>query len=206
MKNGGVGVLGMLNQPRRSIGLPLLGIGTILTLLGASLLFNKMLMRLGNIALVMGVPLTIGPGRTAGYFFQPNKARATGCLMAGIFLVVIAGWPMLGLLLELFGVLNLFGNMFPVAFAVLKTLPVIGPMLRGDIPAAFGGAGAGAGAGIPVSNNSRKNPAGRRRDDSSSSSSRDYYYQRDSYYDDRNYYDDGNDNNRDDPNDYQKYY
>ncbi|OEU22775.1 Got1-like protein, partial [Fragilariopsis cylindrus CCMP1102] len=112
----------------RKIGLPLLGIGAALTLLGVSLFFNKMLMRLGNLFFVAGVPMTIGPGRTAGYFFQPKKARATACLSLGIILV-FAGRPILGILLEVFGFINLFGNMFPLAFAIMKQMPFIGPLL-----------------------------------------------------------------------------
>ncbi len=121
----------IIKTGNRKIGLPLLGIGAALTVLGISLFFNKALMRLGNLFFVAGVPMTIGPGRTAGYFFQPTKARATGCLALGIFLVFV-GWPVLGIVLEVFGFLNLFGNMFPVAMAVLKTMPVIGPLLRGE--------------------------------------------------------------------------
>ena len=85
-----------------------------------------------------GIPMTIGPGRTAGYFLQPQKARATGCLSVGIFLVFI-GWPVIGICLEIFGVVNLFGNMFPVALAILKTMPIIGPILN----RAPGGGGGG---------------------------------------------------------------
>jgi hypothetical protein len=122
----------IIKSGNRKIGLPLLGVGGVLTILGISLFFNKALMRLGNLFFVAGVPITIGPGRTVGYFFQPKKARATGCLTLGIILVFV-GWPVLGIILEAFGVLNLFGNMFPVAMAILKTMPVIGPLLRGEI-------------------------------------------------------------------------
>jgi len=121
----------IIRKGNRKIGLPLLGIGAVLTLVGASLFFNKMLMRLGNVFFVAGVPMTIGPGRTAGYFFQPKKARATACLTLGIILVFI-GWPILGIILEAFGFLNLFGNMFPFAFAILKQMPIIGPLLKGN--------------------------------------------------------------------------
>jgi len=121
----------IIRKGNRKIGLPLLGIGAVLTLVGASLFFNKMLMRLGNVFFVAGVPMTIGPGRTAGYFFQPKKARATACLTLGIILVFI-GWPILGIILEVFGFLNLFGNMFPFAFVILKQIPVIGPLLKGN--------------------------------------------------------------------------
>lgn len=157
----------VVKNGNRKIGVPLLGIGAALTVLGISLFFNKTLMRMGNLFFVAGVPMTIGPGRTAGYFFQPTKARATGCLTLGIFLVFV-GWPVLGILLEAFGLLNLFGNMFPVAMAVLKTMPVIGPILRGN-----------------GNNNNRRNSGNRnnRYDD---------YDNRDYYNDDNG----GNDSNR----------
>lgn len=126
-------------------------------------------MRLGNLFFVAGVPLTIGPGRTVGYFLQPKKARATGCLALGILLVFF-GHPVFGIILEAFGLLNLFGNMFPVAFAILKTMPVIGPLLSGN-------------------GRKKKNRYDDRYDDRYSDS-------RDSYYDDRNYHDDDPDDNR----------
>lgn len=163
--------------------MPLLGIGAVLTILGVSLFFNKALMRVGNLFFVAGVPMTIGPGRTAGYFFQPTKARATGCLALGILLVFV-GWPVFGIVLEVFGLLNLFGNMFPFLMTMLKTMPGIGPMLRGQ----------GGSAGV-----------GRRRGRYHA----DYYDDEDEYYgspydrefDDRNYYDDDVD-----PDDNRRYY
>ena len=48
---------------------------------------------------ISGFPLVIGPGRTAGFFLQPKKARATACLAIGVFLVFV-GRPMLGMVLE----------------------------------------------------------------------------------------------------------
>jgi hypothetical protein len=155
----------IIKTGNRKIGIPLLGIGLALTVFGMSLFFNKTLMRLGNLFFVAGVPMTIGPGRTMGYFFQPKKARATGCLALGIILVFF-GHPVLGIVLEMFGLLNLFGNMFPVALAVLKTMPVIGPLLSG--------------------NGRQNNKNDRDRYD-------DRYDDRDSYYDDRNYHEEPGD-------------
>jgi hypothetical protein len=156
----------MIKTGNRKIGVPLLGVGAALTVLGVSLFFNKTLMRLGNLFFVAGVPMTIGPGRTVGYFFQPKKARATACLALGIFLVFV-GHPVFGIVLEVFGLLNLFGNMFPVAMAILKQMPVIGPILSGK-------------SGGSSNNNNRD-----RYDDRNSD--------QDSYYDDRNYHDDPGD-------------
>lgn len=121
----------LIQNGNRKIGLPLLAAGAVFTLLGVSLFFNKSLLRLGNLLFMAGVPVTIGPGRTAGYFFQPKKSRATGCLAVGIFLVLV-GWPVFGMALEIFGLLNLFGNMFPIVTAMLKQMPVIGPILKGN--------------------------------------------------------------------------
>jgi hypothetical protein len=149
-----------------------LGIGAALTILGMSLFFNKTLMRLGNLFFVAGVPMTLGPGRTAGYFFQPKKARATACLALGLFLVFV-GWPIIGLLLEGFGLLNLFGNMFPVAMVILKQMPIIGPLLKGNF---------GTGGSKKNSNNNNNNNKDNRR---GSSSYDDYYDDRYSDPDDR---------------------
>jgi hypothetical protein len=120
---------GLIRNGNKKIGMALLGGGAVFTLLGISLFFNKALIRLGNLLFIAGVPLFIGPGRTTGYFLQPKKARATGCLVAGIFLVMI-GWPILGIALEVFGVLNLFGNMFPVLMILLKQMPIVGSLLK----------------------------------------------------------------------------
>lgn len=73
----------------------------------------------------------LGPGRTIGYFLQPQKARATGCLGCGIFLVFV-GHPVIGILLEIFGLLNLFGNMFPLVMMMAKNLPVVGGLFGGN--------------------------------------------------------------------------
>lgn len=121
---------GVLRNGNKKVGIMLLGGGAIFTLLGISLFFNKTLMRLGNLLFIAGVPLFIGPGRTTGYFLQPKKARATGCLAFGIFLVLV-GWPILGICLEAFGILNLFGNMFPVFMILLKQMPIVGSFMKG---------------------------------------------------------------------------
>lgn len=120
----------IIRNGNKKIGFALLGGGVVFTLLGITLFFNKTLMRLGNLLIIAGIPMTIGPGRTSGYFLQPKKARATGCLALGIFLVMI-GWPIVGIILEIFGILNLFGNMFPLLKVLLKQVPVVGGIFDG---------------------------------------------------------------------------
>jgi len=120
-----------LTSANRKLGIILLSAGAAFTALGITLFFNKTLMRLGNLLFVAGVPAMIGPGRTVGYFLQPKKARATGCLACGVFLVLV-GHPVIGILLEIFGLLNLFGNMFPLVVMMAKNLPVVGGLFGGN--------------------------------------------------------------------------
>ena len=96
--------------------------GSCLTGLGMVLFFNKALIRIGNLLFVSGVPLFIGPAKTIKFFMNPEKFRATGCVLMGLFLVFV-GWPIFGILLELFGLLNLFGNCFPLVKMALGTVP-----------------------------------------------------------------------------------
>jgi Got1/Sft2-like family len=150
----------------RKLGITLLGSGLVVTLLGIMTFFNRFLMRIGNILLIAGVPIFMGINQAVSYFVQPHKLRATACLAGGIFLVVVAGWPMFGLALEIFGLLNLFGNMFPLLTMLAKSTPGLGPMLQNL-------SGGNSNGGSRQGSGSRPNE-----DD-------DYYYDRD-YQDDRN--------------------
>jgi hypothetical protein len=47
----------------------------------------------------------------------------------GLFLVFV-GSPLFGIALEVFGILNLFGNMFPILMIMIKQMPIIGTMLK----------------------------------------------------------------------------
>lgn len=58
-----------------------------------------------------------------------DRWRGLVTFQGGIILVLF-GWTKLGMFLELFGFLNLFGSLFPIALAFLRRLPVIGPCLN----------------------------------------------------------------------------
>jgi hypothetical protein len=154
------GMSSIIKNGDRKIGMILLSFGAFFTISGVFLFFHKTLLRLGNLLFIAGVPMTLGPGRTAGYFLQPRKARATGFLAFGIFLVFY-GWPILGMALEIFGLLNLFGNMIPMAMIVLRQMPIVGGLFK----------------------------AGSKRDNSRRDDDR-YYNDDDRYRDDRYYGDD----------------
>jgi hypothetical protein len=86
----------------------LTGFGCVFLLLGVLLLFDRVLLALGNMVLLAGLVLLIGPKKTVRFFTSKAKIRGSVCFLLGILLCLI-GWPVVGMLLELFGIMNLFG-------------------------------------------------------------------------------------------------
>ena len=104
-------------------------------LLGVMLFFDGALLALGNVrctpvrskriplTLVLGcisqllflsgVTLIIGPQKTFYFFARKQKLRGTACFIGGILLVFIK-WPVIGMIVETFGFLNLFGCVLSV--------------------------------------------------------------------------------------------
>ena len=106
------------------------------------------------------------------YFTQKSKLRGTIIFLMGFFLV-FTGHPIPGLALEVFGFLNLFGNMLPMVGAMAKNLPFVSDIV---------GSSSNRGGGRKRSSPSGR---GRRRDDYNED-----YFQED-YQGGGGYYDDG---------------
>ena len=68
--------------------------------------------------------------KTLYFFGRKHKLRGTLCFLGGIVLIFLK-WPVVGISVELFGFINLFGDFFPVVLGFLRQLPFIGPVLRG---------------------------------------------------------------------------
>ena len=92
---------------------------------------------MGNILFLVGFTFLSGIKRTAEFFglfgervVERWKKRWRGLItfMGGIALV-FSGWSVVGILLEMFGILNLFGSFFPLVVSFLRTLPIIGNFL-----------------------------------------------------------------------------
>ncbi|KAG6898125.1 hypothetical protein C0992_004841 [Termitomyces sp. T32_za158] len=112
----------------QKIGVGLTTFGGLFMLLGVMLFFDGALLALGNILFIAGLTLIIGPQKTFYFFARKQKLRGTICFLGGILLVFIK-WPFVGMIVETFGFLNLFGDFFPVVITFLRQLPFIGTAL-----------------------------------------------------------------------------
>lgn len=104
--------------------------------LGMVLLFDSVLLTIGNLCLLVGFPFLMGLQRTL-LFFNPVKRRdrALGilCFLFGILLVFLWRWTVVGMAIEVFGLLDMFGTFLPNVVATLRYLPVVGPIVSHPI-------------------------------------------------------------------------
>ena len=98
-----------IQSGNKTYGLYCLAGGSYLIILGMYLFVNEALIRLGNLWLVGGILLFTGPSKTIECCMAPEKRRDTGCALTGLFLVFV-GWPMSGIVLEMFGLLKSVGD------------------------------------------------------------------------------------------------
>ncbi|KAG0378780.1 MAG: vesicle transport protein [Linnemannia gamsii] len=112
----------------QKIGVGLTAFGLFFMLMGVMMFFDGGLLAIGNILFLAGLTLVIGGRKTLNFFARPQKTRGTICFFTGILLIFIK-WPIIGIIVELFGFINLFGDFFPVIVGFLRRLPVIGNIL-----------------------------------------------------------------------------
>jgi len=113
----------------QKIGVGLAGFGVAFLFLGVLLLFDKGLLAIGNILFLSGLAFVIGLERTFRFFFQWHKAKGSAAFFGGI-VVVLFGWPIIGMCVEAYGFVVLFSGFFPVAINFLRRIPVIGSLLN----------------------------------------------------------------------------
>lgn len=157
-----------LFKNQKQLGASLLGLGLMLTFAGMMLFFEGTLLRLGNMCIIVGIPLLVGPDTVRQFFIKKERTQATVIISIGI-LLVFWGKPRLGILFEIFGLLNLFGNMNPLVVSLIKKMPVIGDMIavfekKDEASPSAGrqapGPGPGPGRGAPDRNRGAGKPYG----------------------------------------------
>lgn len=82
----------------------------------------------GQILFLIGLPITIGPQKTLLFFARRQKLRGTAAFVVGILLILLFRWAaLIGFLIELYGILVLFGDFLGTLLGFARTLPVVGP-------------------------------------------------------------------------------
>jgi len=102
--------------------------GAVFFLLGIFTFFDAAFLAMGNILFLIGLALIMGPRKTGYFFARPEKLRGSVCFLLGILLIFLKH-SFLGLIIESFGILGLFGEFFATMVQFLRTLPFVGPVL-----------------------------------------------------------------------------
>lgn len=118
----------MINDNTK-IGTGLLCMGIAFLFLGCLFLFDPAMLALGDILFLTGLTLTIGVSRTMRFFLRPDRMQGIIAFFGGIFLVFIR-WPIVGMIAQVYGLIYLFGQFFPIAAESMKDTPVIGQVFR----------------------------------------------------------------------------
>ncbi|OAF70392.1 Golgi transport 1 [Intoshia linei] len=113
----------------QKIGIGLLSIGTLLLCLGVVMIFDRGLLAIGNILFITGITCMIGVKRTLTFFFQREKAKATISFFSGM-VILLFGWPILGMIVELYGFVLLFRGFIPIGITFLRKIPIISVLFQ----------------------------------------------------------------------------
>ena len=92
-------------------------------------LFNDWLLSSFQILFLLGLTLIIGLQKTAVFFARRQKLKGTAAFAAGITLILLR-WPLIGFLVELYGIFVLFGDFFATIASFAGNIPVIGPYIE----------------------------------------------------------------------------
>ena len=82
--------------------------------------------------------LIIGLQKTALFFARRQKLKGTVAFATGIGLILIR-WPLIGFLIELYGIFVLFGDFFSTIAGFIGSIPVVGPYIAAALNKIPGG-------------------------------------------------------------------
>ncbi|KAI4697519.1 uncharacterized protein J4E84_000649 [Alternaria hordeiaustralica] len=83
---------------------------------------------MGNILFLIGLTLIIGTTKTVAFFARKQKWKGTVAFVAGISLILMR-WAFIGFIIELYGILVLFGDFLMTIAGFVSNVPVIGPYI-----------------------------------------------------------------------------
>ncbi|PON49382.1 Vesicle transport protein, Got1/SFT2-like, partial [Parasponia andersonii] len=110
---------------QKKIGLGLIGFGVFFSLLGVILFFDRGLLALGNIFWLSGVALLLGWHSTLKLFTNQANYKGSISFLLGLFFLFVR-WPVVGIILEIYGCIVLFGGFWPSVKVFLGHIPILG--------------------------------------------------------------------------------
>ncbi|KAJ9645980.1 Golgi Transport [Coniosporium apollinis] len=81
-----------------------------------------------QILFLLGLTLIIGLQKTALFFARRQKWKGTAAFAAGVALILLR-WPLIGFVVELYGIFVLFGDFFATIAGFMGNVPVVGPYI-----------------------------------------------------------------------------
>jgi hypothetical protein len=112
------------------IGILMVSLGFLFLFLGILLFFDSGFLAIGNILFLGGIPFIIGFQPTLKFFNPTRKGKARGviCFFLGVLLVLVR-WPLIGMIVEVFGMFEMFGTFLPIVVNFLRGVPYVGQVL-----------------------------------------------------------------------------
>lgn len=86
------------------------------------------MLAMGNVLFLIGLTIIIGPAKTALFFARRQKLKGTAAFAGGIMLILLR-WPLIGFLVELYGIFVLFGDFLGTIASFMRNMPVVGPSI-----------------------------------------------------------------------------
>lgn len=87
----------------------------------ATLRHENVILFFPQILFISGLGCVIGVERTLRFFFQRHKMKGTTAFFGGI-IIVLLGFPIIGMIIESYGFFALFRFVFPILFETYSTL------------------------------------------------------------------------------------
>ncbi|KAF2834739.1 Got1-domain-containing protein [Patellaria atrata CBS 101060] len=130
----------------QKIGVAFCSGGGFFLLGGVMMFFDRAMLAMGNILFIAGLTLIIGAQKTFLFFARKQKAKGTAAFVAGILLILFR-WPLIGFIVELYGIFVLFGDFFATIAGFVGNVPIVGPYIARGFEWISGGR---RGAELPV--------------------------------------------------------
>ncbi|KAK4146860.1 Got1/Sft2-like family-domain-containing protein [Dichotomopilus funicola] len=112
----------------QKIGVAFCSGGGFFLIAGILLFFDRAMLAMGNILFLVGLTIIIGPHKTALFFARRQKLKGTAAFFGGLSLILLR-WPLIGFLVELYGIVVLFGDFLGTIAGFARNVPVVGPYI-----------------------------------------------------------------------------